>query len=348
MAVYYLCPDSDHPTGGIRVIYRHVDVLNTHGIEAYVLHQRRGFRCTWFENQTPVAYTRFPIGSLLARVTKKLREKFSPASVQMIPIVGGARAGIGVDDVLVLTETCGPDLAAVGRGIPRVILNQNGFLTFKGYSFDKDKRKNPYSDPSVLAVLVNSEHCEEYVRYAFPDVNVCRFFLSVDPALFYFQRAKKKQICLSRVKSESDAMQVINILKHRDVLEEFDVVPFVNIPQQRVAELMRESLIFLSFGYREGFGLPAAEAMACGCIVIGYHGWGGREFFNPDWSFPIEDGDIIGFSSQVEQVIKRCNADSQYFSAQREQAARFVASQYSLEKEERALVEIWNAILAPR
>ena len=30
------------------------------------------------------------------------------------------------------------------------------------------------------------------------------------------------------------------------------------------------SILFLSFGYPEGFGLPVAEAMSCGCAVIGY------------------------------------------------------------------------------
>jgi hypothetical protein len=55
-AILYLCPDSDVPSGGVRVIYRHVDVLNDAGVRAAVLHGRSGFRCGWFEHSTRVAY----------------------------------------------------------------------------------------------------------------------------------------------------------------------------------------------------------------------------------------------------------------------------------------------------
>lgn len=346
MAIYYLCPESNHPTGGIKVIYRHVDILNAHGIPAFVLHQKKGFRCTWFSNKTKIAHTRYPIKSFFSRARNKIRQKMKGGDVNTIPVVNGASSKVGPNDILVITEMQGPDLATIGKGIPKVILNQNGFLTFKGYSFARENLKTPYLDDTVRAVLVNSEHCEEYVKYAFPDVVTHRFFLSIDPDLFHFQPRKKKQICLSRIKNQADAMQVINILKFHGMLSEFEVVPFINIPQEQVAALMRESLIFLSFGYHEGFGLPAAEAMACGCIVVGYDGWGGKEFFKSEHSYPIDDGDIIGYAKQVEQVIKAYNSDENYFYEQRRQAAEFIAMQYSIEREERELIGAWRQILA--
>ena len=52
--VYFCAPDWNVPAGGIRVFYRHVDILNEAGIPAAVLHRRAGFRCTWFENHTRV------------------------------------------------------------------------------------------------------------------------------------------------------------------------------------------------------------------------------------------------------------------------------------------------------
>ena len=52
--VYFWAPDYDVPSGGIRVVYRHVDILNAAKIPAAVLHRRADFRCTWFENQTRV------------------------------------------------------------------------------------------------------------------------------------------------------------------------------------------------------------------------------------------------------------------------------------------------------
>jgi len=61
VTIYYGCPDKDYPVGGVRVIYRHVDLLNRNGFDAFVLHHYFPFRCTWFENATRVAHeVRYP------------------------------------------------------------------------------------------------------------------------------------------------------------------------------------------------------------------------------------------------------------------------------------------------
>ena len=52
--VFVLCPDYDAPSGGVRRLYRHVDVLRRKGTRAWVLHRKPGFRCSWFANDTPV------------------------------------------------------------------------------------------------------------------------------------------------------------------------------------------------------------------------------------------------------------------------------------------------------
>ncbi len=48
--------------------------------------------------------------------------------------------------------------------------------------------------------------------------------------------------------------------------------------REKVAEELKKSNIFLNIGYPEGFPFPPLEAMACGCIVVGYTGGGGNEF----------------------------------------------------------------------
>ena len=56
VTVYVLSPENNKPSGGIKILYRHVDVLNRNGIDAALLHQNSGFRCSWFENETRIAY----------------------------------------------------------------------------------------------------------------------------------------------------------------------------------------------------------------------------------------------------------------------------------------------------
>src|SRR5687768_8320110 len=51
--IFFLCPDETRPCGGVRIIYRHVDLLNAAGFDALVLHYARGIRVDWFDHSTP-------------------------------------------------------------------------------------------------------------------------------------------------------------------------------------------------------------------------------------------------------------------------------------------------------
>ena len=53
-----------------------------------------------------------------------------------------------------------------------------------------------------------------------------------------------------------------------------------NLEQSEVCTVLSKSLVFLDFGFPEGFGLPAAEALASSCYLIGYDGLGGREIYD--------------------------------------------------------------------
>ncbi len=50
------------------------------------------------------------------------------------------------------------------------------------------------------------------------------------------------------------------------------------VPYEKVPEALRACHIFLTTGFPEGFGLPALEAMACGCIPVGFSGLGGWDY----------------------------------------------------------------------
>src|SRR4051794_18914043 len=112
--VYYLCPDDDAPSGGVRAAYQHVDVLNEAGIPAAVLHTTPGFRCTWFEHSTRIA-DRPP------------------------------RPG----DLVAIPEMYGPDLGALFPGVRKVVFNQDAYLTFQAYPLDF--ATTAYQHPEVEA-----------------------------------------------------------------------------------------------------------------------------------------------------------------------------------------------------
>ena len=51
---FHCFPDKASPVGGVKQHYRQVELLNTLGFEAYVVHQRPGFRASWFPSTAPV------------------------------------------------------------------------------------------------------------------------------------------------------------------------------------------------------------------------------------------------------------------------------------------------------
>jgi len=322
VTIYFLAPENKKPSGGVKIIYRHTDILNRNGIDAAVLHQQRGFRSTWFNNTTRIMYL--------------------------------SDTNIRESDYLVVPEVYGPNIPNIGKllniesGVKKIIFNQGCYNTFFGYSFDSiysGKLITPYTmhDEFVAAIVV-SENSKNYLQHLSPILKIFRIHNAIDPDLFTFAPPEKKQICFCPDKHPEDAFQVLAILLLRGVLDEYTIAPITGIREQQVAEVMRESSLFLSTGYHEGFGLLPAEAMACGCIVAGYDGMGGKEYFREEFTYPVPLGDVIAFASTVERIIKEFDRNPEMLIEKAGMAAAFINDQYALPVEEKDILDTWNAI----
>src|SRR4051812_13638031 len=109
MTIYYLCHiNADIPMGGVKVLYNQVDLLTEAGVDAAIVHSRRGFRCTWFPNQTRVVHPTFVVND---------------------------------QDLLVFPEAKAAKLDTVAPGVGKVVVNQNAHYTFDGLDW---RRSYPY------------------------------------------------------------------------------------------------------------------------------------------------------------------------------------------------------------
>jgi glycosyltransferase involved in cell wall biosynthesis len=147
-------------------------------------------------------------------------------------------------------------------------------------------------------------------------------------------------------KNAQDVRQVLHLLSARGVLDGVELVALNDLPRSEVARALRQTLMFLSFGYPEGFGLPAAEAMACSCVTVGYHGMGGAEFLRPPHAFPVAFGDIVGYAREVERLLDELRDAPERLLAQAEGAAAFIAETYSEEHERESVIACWSSFLA--
>jgi glycosyltransferase involved in cell wall biosynthesis len=309
--VLVLCPDYAKPSGGVRRLYRHVDVLRKHGVEAWLVHETKGFRCIWFEHSTPIM-----------------------ALVDANPTP---------NDYLVFPEVFAPAVATMAPGVPKVIFNQNAYLTFQTKRALDPASRLPYFHQDVIAVFAVSEDNADYLRYAFPGLKVTRLHYGIDP-IFAPRWPKRKAIAYMPRKNPDHVVQVLSVLRHRGALEGWELEAIDGLPEAKVAEKLADCAIFLSFGTFEGCPLPPLEAMASGCVVVGYHGRGGREYFKAEFSYPVKTGDVIGFAKTVEEVVEQDRQSPDGLAKRGQIASAFVRTHYSPEREGSDIIGIWRSI----
>jgi hypothetical protein len=313
--VYFLTPDYDWPAGGIRVVYQHVDYLNAAGIPAAVMHQSRNFRITWFDHSTP---------------TTNVKDR-----------------DLGPRDLLVVGELDLHLLAS--RPVPRryVIFNQGCFLTW---------RRNPSAVDSLLrdgprpeAMITVSEYSRQFLATAFPGTEVVRIHLGLDIAEFRPPRDSPPPVITFMPRRGGDHLdQVLRLLRDAPQALGFRLQPLHGLRHDEVAAALRASSVFLSFAAQEGFGLPAAEAMACGNYVIGFDGLGGKEFFLEDFCSPIPQSDTLAFAREIVRVLEEERRSPGWLRHRGAAAASHIAEHYASDVAREEVVRLYRQLLESR
>ncbi|MDR2743830.1 MAG: glycosyltransferase family 1 protein [Desulfovibrio sp.] len=113
---------------------------------------------------------------------------------------------------------------------------------------------------------------------------------------------------------------------------ETEFVSVRHLDHEAVAGVLASCHIFLSTGFPEGFALPPAEAMACGCVPVGFSGLGGFEYmrnpephplpglFEPPFALArkfrggnglfVADGDVLGAARALTHAVGLARADN--------------------------------------
>jgi hypothetical protein len=273
--VFVLTPDIPSAVGGVKIHYQMVDALNGAGRPAFVVHNKPGFRCTWFENKTRVV---------------------AVDSVQLHR-----------DDALVVPEEWVQHIPGMPTEVDKVIFNQNAYTTFL-WDQPWPLVRDIYTSGKVRRVIVVSGDNLGYIRYAFPGAQTAEIQHLIDPATFYVDAAPKtRSIAYMPRKRADEAKEVLALLGARGALDGWEIVPIVNRSEAEAAEILRRASVFLSFSHREGFGLPPAEALACGCVVVGFHGFGGQDI-SPH-ALWVPDGDVLALARTIEDVLQTWDSD---------------------------------------
>jgi glycosyltransferase involved in cell wall biosynthesis len=298
----YSCPNAARPSGGTKVIYKHVSIINQlqpGKVEAQVFHKKKpSFRCAWdFKN-----------------LKFKNDFKFDPCQ-----------------EIYIVHEMWAPREAysIKSAGIPYAIFVQNGYLINR----KSDYLSTKFAYENAEFILCVSEHIVECVELAFPSLKhkIIRITVSVDSNLFKPAEIKENTITYMPRKLKRHAELVLFFLEAH-LPNHWKIKAIDGLDQNEVAKQLGQSKIFLSFSELEGIGLPPIEAALAGNKVIGYTGEAGKCFWLTPVFEEVHCGDILGF---VRTILHSIHVwDNQKIDNRKfEEIRKTLAKRYGYEKE---------------
>ena len=308
-----LHPDVKKPIGGVKQMHRLAEALRQCGRDATIIQDHADFHPGWFSSSVET------IGQPEWSV---LRGELSASR-----------------DVVVLPETFLPVFETYAPGIPKVIFNQNGAYTF-GLPGSRASLKpsdviSLYRHPELHHVLCVSQYDENFLSRAFQldKDRLSRLVNCIDGDAFRPIRHKRLQIAYMPRKNAADAAVVAALLEEQPWFKRWNLLPIHGRSQAEVASILQESLIFLAFGHPEGFGLPIAESLACGCFLVGYSGLGGSELFALADQYGVGQevpyGDWFGFVDVCERLDRTLDAQSDHIFNSLLKVSKLVRNNYS-------------------
>ena len=314
--IWFMAPDLPEASGGIKMMYRMVEGLRLAGHDATIWHGQDGHAYDAFRSSAPVHH--------------------------------GLTADLAPGDVLVMHEVGGPRWSFLPGDLPVVMLCQGWVFVLQDVGADDDLGPGYPGWPRVRGVLATSRYIERYVAaLSGPDLPVHRIPLLVDAEVFR-PLPKRRIVAYMPRRRGAEMAAAIQLLRRSDRLPGWEFRAIDGLPEDDVAARLGDAAIYLSGAEREGFGLPAAEAMASGCVVVGFTGDGGTEFMDTSYCTVIHDADVLGLADGVAEAAHLFDTDRPAWQARADAGRDVVLSRYSRDAMTTSLTAAFAEICAPR
>ncbi len=165
-------------------------------------------------------------------------------------------------------------------------------------------------------------------------------------------------------KNKALALQVRTLFEARNPKAQVEWLSIHGKEPHEVADILRTAEVFLATGFPEGFGLPPLEAMACGCLVVGFSGLGAWDYFKQalpatlgygmvpwapvredvSWGpnvFAVADADTLAACMALEYAVQVLREDGEKLAAIRH-AGRCTANAYNVLQQKEQVLAVWQ------
>ena len=270
--IFYFCPDIPQPSGGVKTLYRHVDRLRQLGWEAYIVHQRRDFVLSWHGYTVPVLWLE-------------------------------DRPSFGLDDLLVFPEVMSEQIRQTAgfRG-QRIVIALSW-----APAYARLRPGERWQDSGIRRVMTKSPLIKRYLEWSM-GIDVALIAEFVDPARYWYDpAAKAPQVAYLTRKDNSGALLQGILTRKHDRLAKLSWQPLREMSEEVYAQHLRQASHFLTTTTQEGMHVSVLEAMACGCLVVGYAAVGGHDYMVGEGEgqncLLVENGNLPLLGETLERVL---------------------------------------------
>ena len=327
---FVVCTDSPAASGGRAVLYDTVALLRESGRDAYVLHMLPNAQYSLSPHKFETAYFswRLRAGNY---VDRSRRVRFRAELERLFVTLKSAR-NIPYepcpDDIIITPDHLTHAVQWAFPDLARIVFSQNSFGYLRSHKLGQLYNGAPLE--GVVGNLAISDTCigaMELVGATQIDrVPVCPNLEIFDP-----KQKKQRKICYMPRKRRFEADLIDQALRARGNIGDYELVCIDGMNQKEVAQHLAEDRFFISLMRNEALGFPAMEAMASGCIVIGYTGLGTEEYFDSDSGVPVSEGNTVGLVKAVEHAVADYDANPDPWDRMRQLANDRVRRRYNPE-----------------
>lgn len=313
MRIFYLCPDFNQPSGGVKRLYTHVKILRENGYDAYITHVNKGFKLDWFESQVPIIYL--------------------ADSPQISP-----------QDVLVFPES----LAVAMENFKELNVKKVAIALNPHYIFRPPVVEN-WKVYGINWVVAGNKIIEELIKWSMDINNVYTITKSIDFDMFYFEPEIKQLQVAYMTRKDTLTPTIEKIIKLKNTsLNNMDFIKLENLKINDYAQILKESQIYITTSAYEGIHASVLEAMACGCLCIGFDGIGAKDYVIDSGDqqnfIRAESMNFIDLSKKFIKLIDMINSKDPVIETIRQNAIS-TAAKYSSELEKDTLLKFWRTFL---